>query len=429
MAEKSAGWKRSSWAAAIVLLAVYTLHSLDRYVFGVIIEPLRHEFHFTDAQLGAIGGSAHAIGFCICVLPVGWLMDRTNRVKLLSVMLSIWSGVSALGALATGYWSLFAMRTIVGAAESSTAAGTQSLVASIFPVKQRASAMGVVHSGLALGTGLAFVIGGFVAQHWGWRAVFLVVGIPGILLAAFMWFKFPEPPRSGEITDTGRAVPLLQVAKFFVGSRPVFFNTIGLAIVAMNIASIWIWITPILIREQGFSLGMAGLIVGIAAGVLKFASTALSGFLADWIAKGRVDRLWIVPSCALFLSVPLAFGISFAFSPFVAAGLVFALGLTLGTHYSAPKAAIMTATPAKMRGSVAAMQELVANLGGAAIGPLITGLISDKLGGANSVSLALGASVSLNLVAAASFWFGISGTKGASASTEIPKAEGMISPR
>ncbi|WP_158637986.1 MFS transporter [Sphingomonas ginsenosidivorax] len=408
-------------------MIVYTLHSLDRYVFGVIIEPLRHEFHFTDSQLGAIGGTAHAIGFCVCVLPVGWLMDRTNRVKFLATMLGIWSAVSGLGALATGYWSLFAMRTVVGAAESSTAAGTQSLVASIFPAKERASAMGIVHSGLALGTGLAFVIGGFVAQHWGWRAVFLVVGLPGVILAALMWLRFPEPPKSNESSDAGQAVPMWQVAKFFVRTRAVFFNTIGLAIVAMNIASIWIWITPILVREHGFSLSAAGLVVGIAAGVLKFASTALSGFLADWIAKGRVDRLWVVPSCALTLSVPAAFGIAFAPSPAIAVVLVFVLGLTLGTHYSAPKAAIMTATPPRMRGSVAAMQELVANLGGAAIGPLITGIISDKLGGANSVSLALGATVSLNLVAAASFWFGIRGTSRSPAVADA--SSGMITPR
>ncbi|MDO6414072.1 MFS transporter [Sphingomonas sp. BIUV-7] len=429
MAKKSSSWLEARWIAAIVLLAVYTLHSLDRYVFGVVIEPLRHEFHLSDAQLGAIGGSAHAIGFCVCVLPVGWLMDRTNRVKFLSTMLAIWSAVSGLGAFATGYWSLFTMRTVVGAAESSTASGTQSLVASIFPVKERASAMGLVHSGLALGTGLAFVIGGFVAQHFGWRAVFLVVGLPGIILAAFMWLKFPEPSRSLENGDAGHAVSMWQSFKFFLRTRSVFFNTIGLAIVAMNIASIWIWITPILVREQGFSLATAGLIVGIAAGVLKFASTALSGFLADWVARGRVDRLWIVPSCALTLSVPVAFGIAFAPSPMIAALLVFVLGLTLGTHYSAPKAAIVTATPPRMRGSIAALQELVANLGGAAIGPLITGIISDKLGGTNSVSLALGATVSLNLIAAASFWFGI---RNSSASTSAPDpgvVESVIAPR
>lgn len=428
MAQQPVSRASGPWAAAIVLLAVYTLHSLDRYVFGVVIEPLREEFGFTDAQLGAIGGTAHAIGFCACVLPVGWLMDRTNRVKLLAFMLGVWSLVSALGALAIGYWSLFLMRTIVGAAESATSAGTQSLVASIFPIKQRASAMGLVYSGLAIGTGLAFLVGGFVAQHFGWREVFLVVGIPGLLLAFYMWVRFPEPARNAQNEEVGHAIPMLQVGRFCLRSRVVSFNTIGLAIAAMNIASIWIWITPILVREHGFGLASAGLIVGISAGVLKFASTALSGFLADWVARGRVDRLWIVPSCALTLSVPIAFGIAFAPSPWIAAGLVFALGLMMGTHYSAPKAAIMTATPPHMRGSVAAIQELVANLFGAALGPLITGLISDKLGGPNSVSLALGATVSLNLVAAACFWIGIRRTRSMRAAEETIADEGMVAP-
>lgn len=411
MVGKSSIWASGRWGAAFILLAIYTLHSLDRYVIGVVIEPIRHEFNFSDSQLGAIAGTAHAIGFSLCVLPVGWLMDRTNRVKFLSVMLGLWSAVTAMGALATGYWHLFIMRVIVGSAESSTSAGTQSLVASIFPVNQRASAMGLVYSGLAIGTGLAFVVGGFVAQHWGWRAVFFIVGIPGIVLAALMWARFREPARAAEGEEAaGAAAPMWEVAKFFVKSRPVFFNTIGLAIVAMNVASVWIWISPILIREQGYSLAHAGLIVGVAAGVMKFASALLSGFLGDWIAKGRVDRLWIVPSCALTLSVPVAFGISWAPSPAIAAVLVFVLGLTLGTHYAAPKAAIMTATPSNMRGSVAAMQELFANLVGAAIGPLLTGMISDYLGGRDSVSLALGATLSFNLIAALSFWYAISGT-------------------
>lgn len=409
MAGRLASLKGAGWGAAVILLGVYILHSLDRYVFGVVIEPLRHEFGFSDAQLGAIAGTAHAIGFCLCVLPVGWLMDRTNRVKLLATMLAVWSSVTGLGALATGYWSLFAMRTVVGAAESSTSAGSQSLIASIFSVERRASAMGIVYSGLAIGTGLAFVIGGFVAQHWGWRAVFLVVGAPGVLLAIYMWFKFPEPGRSSEGAEVGHAVPMWQVFKFFIRSRPVSFTTIGLAIVAMNIASVWIWITPVLVREQGYNLATAGLVVGIAAGVMKFASTLVSGFLGDWLAKGRVDRLWIVPSIALTLSVPVAFAISYAPSPWIAGGLVLILGMTMGTHYAAPKAAIMTASPAKMRGSVAAMQELTANLGGAAIGPVLTGVISDYLGGDSSVSLALGATVSFNLIAALCFWYGMSG--------------------
>ena len=143
---------RTPWIATLILTAVYTVHSIDRYLIAAVIEPIRHEFHLTDTQLGALGGFAHAIAFAVCVLPIGWLLDRVNRVRLLSTMLAIWSTITALGALATGYWHVFMVRMGVGAAESASAPATQSLIASLFPVNERASALGVVFSGLAICT-------------------------------------------------------------------------------------------------------------------------------------------------------------------------------------------------------------------------------------------------------------------------------------
>ncbi len=93
-----------------MLLGLYILHSVDRYVIAVVLEPIKHEFGFSDTQLGMIGGLAHALAYSVCVLPVGWLLDRVNRVRLLAVMLATWSSITALGALATGFWPLFLMR-------------------------------------------------------------------------------------------------------------------------------------------------------------------------------------------------------------------------------------------------------------------------------------------------------------------------------
>ena len=395
---------RGRWIAVAMLLALYVLHSVDRFVIAVVIEPIKHEFHFSDTQLGAIGGLAHAIAYSAFVLPVGWLLDRTSRVKLLSVMLGIWSIVTAIGALATGFWFLFLMRMGVGAAETASSPGSQSLIASIFPLKTRASAMGVVFSGTAIGTGLVFAVGGPVAQHWGWRAVFLMAGIPGILLAVLIWFYMPEPNRNSSGKAVTDAVPMWRAAKFFFASRALVFTSLGSTIAAMNIASVWTWISPIMIREQHFSLTQAGLIVGVAAGVLKFASGFLSGFLGDWLAKGRINRLWIVPATALAMTAPITLGIAMAPSQWLAVVLVMCLGLALGTHYAAPKTIIMTVAPDNMRGSIASMEQLMVNLVGVAMGPLITGMISDRFGGDN-VGLALAATVSINVLGALCFWF------------------------
>lgn len=289
---------------------------------------------------------------------------------------------------------------------SASSPASQSLIASIFPLKQRSGAMGLVFSGTAIGTGLVFAIGGPIAQAWGWRAVLLLSGIPGLILAAYMWLRLKEPPRSSEGAAVEKPAPMWKAAGFFFRSRPVFFSSVGATIAAMNIASIWVWVTPILIREHGFSLAAAGIVAGVAAGVVKFLSSILSGFLSDKLAKGRIDRLWIVPTCALTLSVPVGFALVFAPTPWLAAVLVGLLALTMSTHLGAPKAAIMSASPPHMRGSVAALEQLMVNLVGSSIGPLSIGILSDWLGG-NSLSLALAAALSLNLVAAWSFWFGV----------------------
>ena len=403
---------RSAWIAAALFTAVYTLHSVDRFVISVVIEPVRHEFGLSDTQLGALGGIAHALAYSLFVLPIGWLLDRTNRVRLLSLMLAIWSGLTMLGALATGYWHLFAMRMGVGAAEAATSPSIQSLIASLFPAKSRASAMGVVFSGVAIGTGLIFAVGGVISDTWGWRYVFLIAGLPGIILAVVMWFVLKEPPRR---TSKGAALEkpptLPQSIAFVLKSRAIMLSVLGLTLASMSVASVWTWITPILVRQQGFSLAQAGFIIGLSAGVVKFGSTFLSGFLADWIAKGRIDRLWIVPSCALVLSLPVTAGVVFASVQWLVVAFVLVLGFTLGTHYSTPRAVIVSVTPEHMRGSVASIEQLFVNLFGAGMGPLITGLISDRLGGEDSVGMALIATLSINLVAALCFWLSARGAR------------------
>ena len=397
--------RRAAWLATILFTVAYTLHSVDRFVISVVIEPIKHEFGLSDTQLGALGGIAHALAYSLFVLPVGWLLDRTNRVRLLSLALGIWSVLTMLGALAVGYWSMFLLRMGVGAGEAATSPSIQSLISSLFPTRLRASAMGVVFSGVAIGTGLIFAIGGTVADNFGWRYVFLVAGLPGVLLAIVMWIFLREPPRTrGADGETLVAAPMRQAIWFALKSPPVMFSAIGLTLASISVAAVWTWITPILVRNHGFSLTQAGFIVGLSAGVVKFGSTFFSGFVADKISKGRVDRLWIVPAVALTLSVPAAAGVVFGMNSWVVIGFVLFLGLTLGTHYATPRAVIVSVTPENMRGSVAAVEQLMVNLLGSGLGPLITGAISDHLGGDNSVGLALLATLSVNVVAAACFW-------------------------
>lgn len=397
--------RQSAWIATILFTAAYTLHSVDRFVIAVIVEPLKAEFGLSDGQIGALSGLAHAIAYSACVLPVGWMLDRRSRVKVFAAMLGLWSLLTALGAIATDFIHLFLFRMGVGGAESATSPSVQSLVGSMFPAKERASAMGVIFSGVAIGTGLVFAVGGVVADQLGWRYVFLFAGLPGIALAFAMWFLVKEPPRRPSAYGAGEKAPSMVSALLFTGRSPtILFSILGLTLASMTVSSAWTWITPILIRERGFSLTEAGFIVGIAAGFLKFGSTITSGFLGDLIAKGRVNRLWIVPGVCLCLSLPAGLGIAYATSKIAVIGFVLFVGFTLGSHYASPRAVIVSVTPDAMRGSVASVEQLLVTLVGAGLGPLVTGLISDGLGGGDKLGVALAATMGLNVVAAMCFW-------------------------
>ena len=146
-----------------------------------------------------------------------------------------------------------------------------------------------------------------------------------------MWFGLIEPSRTHAQEKAAAEAPPMTEVLTFVGRSPQIALTIaGLTIATMSSASIWVWTTPVLVRQHAMTLTEAGLIVGTAAGLMKFISTAGAGFLADWLARGRVDRLWIVPSFALALSAPVCIAMGLMDSKSIVIGLVWTLGLTMG---------------------------------------------------------------------------------------------------
>jgi hypothetical protein len=237
-----------------------------------------------------------------------------------------------------GYRYLFLVRMGVGGAESASSSGSQSLIASLFPVKERSSAMGVVFSGLAIGRGIAFAAGGAAAQPWGWRSVFLLAGIPGLLLTGFMWLLFKETPRiHAQDKEVGPAPPMWEVAAFFARNHPILFScrrphsrhhVLGIRVDLDHARS---GAAARHATNEGWLDRLH------ASGLMKSISTAGSEFLADWLARGRIDRIWIVPTCALTLSFPVCVAMEMAPSAWFVTLLVMLLGMTMGTHYSAPK--------------------------------------------------------------------------------------------
>lgn len=396
--------KPSQWAALALLGLIYTLHTIDRNIVSAVVEPIKHEFHLSDRAMGALSGMAHSIAFAVAVLPLGWLVDRANRARLLAGLLALWSGLTALSGLAGSYATLMMARFGVGAAEAGSSPACMSLIADIFPAHRRASAIGLFYLSTSIGTGLVFLVGSRVAHDYGWRTLFFAAGLPGLVLALVLWAVFKEPQRGrfDEGVVTGK-LGLADVRAHILQTRTVLYLCAGITLAAMLMTSLWTWSGSFFMRLHGLDLKQAGLVVGVVSGGCQALGAALAGPVADRIARNVPGRLAYVPAGMMCLAVCAGMGMVFADSFPVAVGcagvMAFMLGGWLGPGYGL----MLTVTPTQARGRVTAASQLVTNLLGIGLGPLITGGLSDWFGGGQSLRDALAITMLIGLASGAMF--------------------------
>src|SRR5215831_10106794 len=166
-----------------VLFCVNVLNLADRQVVYILFPLLKADLQFTDTQLGALGALPFALFYGFMGIPLGWLADRWHRVRLITLGLTAWSGLTTLSGMARGFWSLFVVRVGVGIGESSCAPAGQTILSDYFPPARRSTILATFNCGVPIGHGLGLFLGGYIAQNWGWRWAFYVLGIPGLLLA------------------------------------------------------------------------------------------------------------------------------------------------------------------------------------------------------------------------------------------------------
>lgn len=183
------------WWALALLTGIYCCHTIDRQVIAVVMEAIKQDLKLSDGYVGFLGGMAHALGFMITVIPLGMLADRVNRVRMLSGLVILWSMLTALGSLVSSAFTLALLRLGVGAAEGGGASTATALVADHFAPRQRGLAFGIFYASTAIGMALVFLFGGMMAHAYGWRAAFLLAGMPGIVMGILTVLTLREPIR------------------------------------------------------------------------------------------------------------------------------------------------------------------------------------------------------------------------------------------
>lgn len=370
---------RRYWTLAI-LLAVYLVNSVDRYILNVLGEAVKTDLRLSDLQIGLLAGPAFAMVNAASALPIARLAERKNRISIISVGLVIWSAMTALCGAVQTFGQLLAARTLVGISEAAGPSPSHSVIADIFPPHRRSLALSIFATGVPLGLLIGAFAGGWLAENHGWRIAFIIAGAPGILLALVMVLTVREPARGGtDLVRTDRVPPsLIAVARHML-SRKTYRHMI-VAGMLLNVATAGIlqFLHAYFQRMFGMAYGEAAYVYGLVSGPALFIGLLSGGILTNrWGAREPRIYLWL-PAAGVALAAatyPMAF---LQTDWHLCAVLAFVGGTAASTYFGPLFATAHNLAEPRMRATVTAFSALAMNGLGIAGGPLFVGLLSDR---------------------------------------------------
>ncbi len=371
------------------LMLVYACNSAQRSLPPIIGQAMKLDLKLTDTELGLLTGTAFAALYALSGLPTARLAERVNRVRLLAVALAVWSGFTALFALAGSFAQLIVLRIGVGVGEAGCSPCAHSLISDSYPRAQRTSALSVYSCGLSLGYLFVAFAGSLVTQHFGWRVACLAVALPGIALALAMRSLLREPPRGG--ADGIRAPPpppfslaaerseLAATARALFLTWPAANIVLGLTIASFASYGAWAFLPAYFPRAFHLDYAHAGLVLGVVGSVPVALGTLAGGYLSD--ALGRRSARWYawVPAAGLICATPF-YLLALAQSQWWAAALLLAIPgffqyVSLGPSFGV----VQNVVPARARATATALLFVCLNIVALGGGAFFTGFAIDEL--------------------------------------------------
>ncbi len=287
----------------LVLTLVYAFNHIDRQVLLILLEPIKADLNLKDSDLGLLSGIGFAAVYATLGIPVAMWADRGVRRDIVALSLAVWSFMTVLSGFAQTYTHLLLARMGVGVGEAGGTPPATSMISDLYPPAQRATALGVYTLGIGLGILAGFPLGGFVYEHFGWRAAFFVAGAPGLILAIVVRLTVAEPKRTGVAPGAAAADdrPTVKQTFGFMLSQPSFLWLLtGCMLICVSANAFLAWTSPFLIRTHGVSVGEVSLALGLLVGGLGGAGAILIGMICDRLSKKDLRwRPWIILACAI----------------------------------------------------------------------------------------------------------------------------------
>jgi len=395
-----------------MLCFVYVLNFLDRQLISILAKPIQDSLHITDSQLGKLTGFYFALFYCFIAIPIGWLADRSSRVRVLSIACALWSGATAACGMAGNYAQLVIARVTVGFGEAGGVPPSYAIISDYFPRERRGRAMAVFNLGPPLGSALGVAFGASLAAAFNWRLPFYVIGAVGVLTAVAVHIVVAEPRRGGQDAATRVAAEAAAKAGFVSTILRFFANpTLLLASVASGAANfitygISNFATLFLMREKGMQLGEVAIWYALVVGVCMGGGICVSGRSIDRYGTSSKAAYAIIPAISLLLALP--FFIGFVWAPQWQTALVFfCVPMFFNSFFlSSMVTFVQSEVHPDQRVISGALLLLVMNFIGLGLGPTSVGMASDyfrPIRGVHSLQSAFYALAPMYLIAALLF--------------------------
>lgn len=380
------------WYVLIIMMFVYTVSIADRYVLSTVLKPISDELHLSDTGAASLGIPL-ALFYVTMGIPLSWLTDRTNRRNLLTACVAIWSVMTTLCGYTRGYWDLLAARIGVGIGEAGGTPACNSIVADYFPANRRAMATTIFALGAPIGAWLGSDIAGAVSAEHGWRAAFLVLGAPGVLLALIVWITIKEPKRGRLDASANDDTPSLWETVRFLWSQKAAVH----AMAGSGLSAFWgwglMWFTPLFLeRTYGMNEGVSGSLLGqiyLWGGIGASLVTAWIVGQPAYSDPRKIARLLAVVTALATIPSFLAY---YTHNLFFAKVMWWIFIPAIYFYIGPAFAMCQNLAPPKMRAMFIAISLLLANLLNLIVAPWIVGSLSDYFAGnhpANADSLRL----------------------------------------
>lgn len=386
-----------AWYTVVLLTLAYIFSFIDRYILGLLIEPIKSDLNLSDTEVGLLLGPAFAIFYTTLGVPLGWLADRARRTWIIGAGIAVWSLATAVSGLARNFMQLFIARISVGVGEATLSPCALPIIADSFPPSKRGKAIAFYTAALSIGAGLAYIAGAsvigwsktvdaivlpLIGEVAPWQFAFIAVGLPGLIVALMCLF-LTEPKRqeNSGLTKDGKA-GIRDAVTYIWQHRQAYSGFVAVVAAMLIISYSQFWLPALFGRTWGWGEEKFGLWYGLGMLLIGPITVNTAGWLCDRMAAaGKEDApvrilIWggllMVPTAAIAPLMPTA-NLAFA---------VFLLNLvSLAMISAVAPTALLNITPGEIRGQVTAIYFLVVSVAGLFLGPMTVGLLNDTLMG------------------------------------------------